>query len=144
MSSLHVDVAGPDDAESVMLLHGGNVGGWMWAPVRAQVGAGVRELVAQLDGSPVPILGLAGSRESPVVTHALAEFARADHAVLRLARGQHHVWNLEVPQLFAQVVLDWVRHGTPHDNLVPVPRSVTRHARRIARRARAAREGQSR
>lgn len=277
MSGLHVDVAGPGDGASVLLLHGGNVGGWMWGPVRSQldslhtlvpdlpgfgqsldlgwsgiddaadhlastirehahagrahvvgislgaavalalvvrhpglvrsvivsgtpirglgpvmrvltrvqlrlwksvaywstlgrwyhlppavletfiekgigldpdaapevvrqVNAGIRDLVAQLDGCTVPTLGLAGSRESVVVTHALADLARAEHAVLRLAPGKHHVWNLQAPALFADAVRDWVEHGRPHPDLAPVPRSVARHARRIARRTRAAAE----
>ncbi|MDO9591558.1 MAG: alpha/beta hydrolase, partial [Microcella sp.] len=72
------------------------------------VNGGLGRRVHEITGSPVPILGVAGSRESRVVTRALADFARADRAILRVAPGSHHLWIYQAPGLFTDAIRTWV------------------------------------
>jgi pimeloyl-ACP methyl ester carboxylesterase len=47
---MHVETSGHRDDQPVLLLHGGGVAGWMWDPVTAELGAGVRLIVPDLPG----------------------------------------------------------------------------------------------
>ncbi|WP_169079017.1 alpha/beta fold hydrolase [Microcella alkalica] len=86
-----------------------------------QTNAGMVSELGGFDGNPVPILGVAGGRESRVVTGALRFFLRAPHAEVRLAPGMHHVWNVENPALFTAMVRAWVAEGRVHPELEAVP-----------------------
>lgn len=86
-----------------------------------QTNAGMVSELGGFDGNPVPILGVAGGRESRVVTGALRFFLRAPHAEVRLAPGMHHVWNVENPRLFTEMVRAWVGEQRAHPELEAVP-----------------------
>jgi pimeloyl-ACP methyl ester carboxylesterase len=54
---------GPRDAHTVLLLHGGGVAGWMWAPLRDRLAADHRVIVPDLPGH-------GRSSREPYVSHA--------------------------------------------------------------------------
>jgi len=86
-----------------------------------QTNAGMLGEIDGFDGNPVRILGLAGGAESRTVTGALRYFLRAPNAVVRLAPGMHHVWNVENPELFTETVRAWIVEGRAHEELEAVP-----------------------
>lgn len=86
-----------------------------------QTNDGMLSEIGGFDGNPVPILGLAGAKESRTVTGALRYFLRAPHAEVRLAPGMHHVWNVENPELFTATVRAWITEGRAHAELEAVP-----------------------
>ncbi|GAA1703438.1 alpha/beta hydrolase [Microcella alkalica] len=86
-----------------------------------QVNAGILGELGGFDGNPVAILGVAGGAESRVVTGALRHFLRAPNAEVRLAPGMHHVWNVENPDLFTDMVRAWIVEGRAHEELEAVP-----------------------
>ncbi|WP_166869427.1 alpha/beta fold hydrolase [Salinibacterium sp. ZJ70] len=47
---MHVAASGPTTAPTVLLLHGGGVGGWMWRPLLGELGDDVHALVPDLPG----------------------------------------------------------------------------------------------
>lgn len=102
-----------------------------------QVNTGVVDELGGLDGNPVPVLGVAGGAESRTVTGALRHYLRAERAVVRLAPGMHHVWNVENPRLFTDMVRTWIVEGRAHAQLEGVPAHLLATPRREARRARA-------
>lgn len=82
-------------------------------------GAAVADLPG-LRGSDVPILALAGQRESRDFHVALEEFTlHSDRVAARLVPRLHHVWSVEDPELFNTVLRQWVMEGTPQARLVP-------------------------
>ena len=56
-----------------------------------------------------PVLALVGEHETWAARQAARQIgSRVAHARAFMVSGAHHVWNLEFPQLFSQVVRDWV------------------------------------
>ena len=100
------------------------------------VNGGIGTRIDELTGSTVPILGVAGARESRVVTHALADVARARRATLRVAPRGHHLWIYQTPELFTESIRTWVAEQRAHDQLAPVPRAVERRAHRLRQQVR--------
>lgn len=47
---MHVETFGARGDHPLLLLHGGGVAGWMWEPLRAHLGGGVRVIVPDLPG----------------------------------------------------------------------------------------------
>jgi pimeloyl-ACP methyl ester carboxylesterase len=47
---MHLEVSGQRDERTLLLLHGGGVGGWMWNPLRAHLAPRLRLLVPDLPG----------------------------------------------------------------------------------------------
>jgi pimeloyl-ACP methyl ester carboxylesterase len=93
----------------------------------------VRRMVPQLyDGVPArdldglrrltaPILAIVGEKESRTFRDALDEVtSRVPHAVVRLAPGMHHVWDVEDPDLFHTTLAHWLATGEPSPALLPV------------------------
>lgn len=60
---MHLETSGGRDGNPLLLLHGGGVAGWMWAPMRAHLDQGSRVLVPDLPGH-------GRSAREPYVSHA--------------------------------------------------------------------------
>lgn len=72
-----------------------------------------------LRGGSVPILALAGERESRDFHLALEEFTlHSDLVAARLVPRLHHVWSVEDPELFNAVLRQWLIEGTAHSRLL--------------------------
>ncbi|WP_147915241.1 alpha/beta fold hydrolase [Ruania zhangjianzhongii] len=70
----------------------------------------------------VPLLGVAGSREPAYFRRSLhALRAAVPHAETRLVPGVHHIWTVEAPELFDDVLGAWIDGGV-HPELEPLPR----------------------
>ncbi|WAB84355.1 alpha/beta fold hydrolase [Microcella daejeonensis] len=95
-----------------------------------QVNEGIEPMLPAVADAPVPLLGLAGARESRRIRSALGAIAEAPRSTVRLAPRMHHLWNLEDPALFTEVVRAWVAQGAVHARLEPVPRALLRPPRR--------------
>ena len=67
-----------------------------------------------------PVLVLAGEKETPVAKSMARRLWRTIPAARgALVRGLGHVWNLQAPDLFADVVRAWVRNAPLPGSLVP-------------------------
>lgn len=75
-----------------------------------------------LESSGASVLAVAGSRDLRAARDALATVERrVPGAVVRLAPGMHHQWNVEDPALFSAMVRSWVLDGVAHPGLVAHP-----------------------
>ncbi|HLS64234.1 MAG TPA: alpha/beta hydrolase [Ruania sp.] len=67
-----------------------------------------------------PVLAVAGSREPAYFHRSLRALAAGvPHAQTRLVPGVHHIWTIERPTLFDEVLSDWIE-GQVHPVLHPV------------------------
>ena len=65
-----------------------------------------------------PLLAIAGEKEAAVVRDSLRLIANAaPQAQPRLAPGLHHIWSVEDPDLFNEVLCSWL-HGTTDARLL--------------------------
>lgn len=77
--------------------------------------AALPEGLDEFDG---PVLLAAGAKEPPHIRKALDALGdRFDRALLRIAPGLHHAWNLEDPLLFNAAVRRWVERREAHPRL---------------------------
>ncbi|WP_029258416.1 MULTISPECIES: alpha/beta fold hydrolase [unclassified Microbacterium] len=67
---MHVESFGARDGHPLLLLHGGGVAGWMWEPLRAHLGEGLRIVVPDLPGH-------GHSTDEAYVSHAVTTTALA-------------------------------------------------------------------
>ena len=95
-----------------------------------QVNAGIEAMLPALAFAPVPLLGLAGARESRRIRSALGAIADAPHGTVRLVPRLHHLWIFEDPPLFTDTVRAWVAEGRVDERLEHVPASLLRPPRR--------------
>ncbi|CAL9476734.1 2-succinyl-6-hydroxy-2,4-cyclohexadiene-1-carboxylate synthase [Actinosynnema sp. ALI-1.44] len=108
----------PPDARERYVAHGLSVrretAAAMFAEVYAGgVPAGVRDYAG-------PVLAVAGEKEDAVVRRSLRTLAGVvPQAVLRLAPGVHHTWNVEDVGLFNETLRAWL-DGTADPRLVPL------------------------
>lgn len=98
----------PEDSRGAYVEHGLSVRRETAAAMLAEVYAGtVPDDLARYEG---PLLAIAGEKEPAVVRDSLGDIAsRATGAVVRLAPGMHHVWNIEDVALFNDVLAGWLR-----------------------------------
>lgn len=81
----------------------------------------VRQHLDGLIGCTVPILALAGAKDSRVVRDSFPELTtRATAVTTRLVPGMHHAWNAEDPVLFNRVLRHWLDHRQPVPSLIPL------------------------
>jgi pimeloyl-ACP methyl ester carboxylesterase len=74
-----------------------------------------------LRGLTSPVLAIVGEKEPRAIRDALVEVtSRVPHAVARLAPGVHHVWDVEDPDLFHDVLAHWLTTGRPSPALLPI------------------------
>lgn len=74
----------------------------------------VQRHLDQLVGSSVPILALAGSKESRAVQDSFPDLTiRGTAITTRIVPGMHHPWNAENPELFNSVMRYWLQHQQP-------------------------------
>ncbi len=97
---------------------------------------GAPELLLSLTDLDAPVLAVAGERESRIVRRTLTDFARAQHAALRLAPKGLHLWNAQNPVLLTETLSQWLANAQPHADLLPLPRGLARRAARVATAAR--------
>ncbi|MGW4502533.1 alpha/beta fold hydrolase [Micromonospora sp. NPDC004336] len=110
----------PADSRARYVTHGLSVRRETASAMNTEVFAGgVPENLRDYSG---PLLAIAGEKESAAVRDSLREIGRtAPQARLRLAPGMHHIWNVEDPDLFNEVLRSWL-DGETDPRLVPVPR----------------------
>lgn len=73
-----------------------------------------------LRGITAPVLAVAGSREPAYFHRSLRALAAAvPHAQTRLVPGVHHIWTIEQPNFFDEVLGTWIE-GRVHRGLSPV------------------------
>lgn len=71
-----------------------------------------------------PLLAVAGAREPGYFHRSLGALsAQVPHAETRVVPGVHHIWTVEAPELFDDVLSDWLA-GRVHSALLPT-RSTT-------------------
>lgn len=79
----------------------------------------IRQQLDGLIGCTVPILALAGAKESPRVRESFPELTTRTRATItRIVPGMHHTWNAEDPDLFNLVLRHWLRHQQPAPPLI--------------------------
>ncbi|MEU0512347.1 alpha/beta hydrolase [Amycolatopsis sp. NPDC006125] len=107
----------PADAKERYVAHGLSVRRETASAMFADVYAG--GVPVELGHYTGPLLAVAGEKEDPVVRRSLATLARiAPQAQVRLAPGMHHVWNVEDPVLFNDVLRAWL-DGATDPRLLP-------------------------
>lgn len=108
----------PPDARERYVAHGLSVRRETAAAMFAEVCAG--GVPAGVRGYAGPLLAIAGEKEDAVVRRSLRVLAGvAPQAVLRLAPGMHHTWNVEDADLFNDTLRAWP-DGTADPRLVPL------------------------
>jgi len=86
----------------------------------------------QLAALRVPVLAVAGERDSPAIAvDSLAEIrAAVPGALTATAPGMHHQWNIENVDLFNRALRTWIETATVADGMVNSGRRSGEHGRR--------------
>jgi pimeloyl-ACP methyl ester carboxylesterase len=65
-------------------------------------------LPPSLLNSTSPLLAVAGEKEAKLILTSLAEFQAMNTAVTAIAPHAHHGWNGEFPELFTEMIANWI------------------------------------
>lgn len=95
----------PTDSRKRYVTHGLSVRRENATAMTAEVCAGVVPTIRYAG----PLLAVAGEKDSAAVRRSLAAIAHATpQAQVRIAPGMHHIWNVEDPDLFNEVLRSWL------------------------------------
>ncbi|MFB7251169.1 alpha/beta fold hydrolase [Microbacterium sp. NPDC056234] len=99
---------GDRTGETIILLHGGNIANWMWAPQVERL-AGRHLLTPDVVGfgarSAEHWPGVDGAAAFPALTAAMPQTRT------RIAPKMRHVWSIQDADLFTRAIVDFVDRG---------------------------------